>query len=355
MRGVSVKWIAYVGWLLLALCVGGEVGVQYERWSRTQPHELPPRLANESADMALAVAEKGNADQATILMRRAVRRANRDLESYYYLWNATQEIERRVHGLSSTDELRQALLSGLDAAMLDSESVDDFGKLYKLRLAVVGTTVPKTSSGPDVAVTKPSVAESLASVVQTPGSPPADAAAIMRAGLQLVREGDEDRAEFLTQAALKSQAEHPNFAPALWSEYKSYLEADRKLPPYDRLARLSAYMDSIDAALLACRNITDFQCVWAVRQEIDEARSKSHADLQAEVATTISDLRDKLTKGAASGEFCSSLRLIASHAEQLKPKARNCSGYRFSQGTTCHVTFGLGSRNANRGHRWSRQ
>jgi hypothetical protein len=344
-----VKWLASAGFLLIAVCVGCFIGIHYERSRRTQVPESPTRLASESADMALAVAETGDAAQAAILVRRAIRRADRNPDVYYYLWKVTQKVEDRFDKIASVRQLRRDLLTALDAAMLDSESVDDFGKLYKLssdirkrtdfvstepsvKPSVSSNAAPSTtkatessakpgaSSHADPATTKASLSEALPSHPQRHEMSSADPAALLHAGLQSLAEGDEDRAEFLTQAALRSQPDHLKFVPGLWREYKAYLDTS-KLTPYDRLARLSAYLDGVDAALLSSRNMTDFQEVWAVRQAVVDTRARSRADLVAEVVHDISDLTTDLKKAAASHDSRGVFGLIASRADLLKPRA----------------------------------
>lgn len=80
----------------------------------------------------------------------------------------------------------------------------------------------------------------------------------MREGMRSLKDGDEDRAEFLIQAAIQGQAKFPLLAPDLWKEYKVFLNSNPKLEPHDKIARLSIYLTSLEESLEACLNTKDF-------------------------------------------------------------------------------------------------
>jgi hypothetical protein len=201
--------------------------------------------------------------------------------------------------------------------MVDAESLEDFAKLYKLRAIIrqSGDAVPKNRA--DTASAPSPTGTSLYSTGSTVSF--LDARGLLREGLGAMAGGDEDRAEFLTQAAIRAQADHPITATDLWKEYGAYLDHSPKLTPYDRLARLSAYLDSVEASLLACRNTADFQAVWAVRKAVVNTRVTARSDLLAEANKDVSKVSAEIKTKAATDRR-GALRLIASHADQLKPR-----------------------------------
>jgi hypothetical protein len=212
-RSHAARLLVRLGLLVAVLLLGGVLGTWYAHSCPPQTAELPKASAMVSAESAIAMAERGDREQAGILLRQAIHRAGRDPDAYYYSWNALEKLEKQSAGDGLGRDLRRVFLAGVDAAMLNTESVDDFAQLYKLQAKVRDTDHTDSVS----AAAKPTHADSRAVY-------PAD---LLGVGLEALAKGDEDRAEYLTQAALSRQADDPKEAPALWKQYRAYLEIGR--------------------------------------------------------------------------------------------------------------------------------
>ncbi len=291
---------------LLGLSIGGLIGLFYEPSGRAEPQDSPP-LASTSIEMALAVAERGDEQQSAVLVRQAIRRAGHDPDSFLYVWNGIKEIEKRLATEPAFYELRQELLTALESAMLDAATRDEFRSLYRLHAMVQEATefenaeVLKEAPEEDATEDQNDHEEAPEESDTDPASaasPEANQAiptplALMQAGLASIEEGDELRAEFLVQTALLRQ--HQNVAEVLqvWDEYKRYLDS-HTLVPYDRFARLASYLDSIQTTLVACRDLSEFEMVWGVREDVAQAHTKAHAGLLLHVVAEFSDLKERL-------------------------------------------------------------
>ena len=300
-----MNWPTRCCFLIISLILGLLIGTQYEYFT---PKKItaPPYSAMDSVDMALVLAEKGDFNQAFFLMRQAIHRAGNGPNTFSDLWTATQKIHGQFGKESIlSDSLGRDLLTNLDSALVRSNSVYDFDSLYQMRLAILAE-IGSGMVGPLAIQNSDSHGEPLA---------------LMRAGLKSLKEGEGDRAEFLIQAALQSQAKIPSTASGLWKEYKDYLDSNPKLDAYDRLTRLSSYLNRVEGTLVACSNLLDFQVVWEVRKHLLDEKSVSHESLLNEALKKVKALTSNLKGEIESKRSLAVFSLIGSQSDQLKASA----------------------------------
>lgn len=337
---IPINWIIRGGNILIILVLCGFMGTQYFNSKKSTESSYS---VVDSVDMALNTAEKGDLEQTSVLMRQAIHRAGTNPDTFEYLWDTTQKIVKQfeknklfVSGLS------RDLLTGLNSAIHHSNSVNDFDRLYRLRLTIMAEIpslevnalpIKSTTSFGGLFPFMQSGLKSVFAEIPPGGLDPfpkqngmnlSNFVDLMREGLKSLKDGDEDRAEFLIQTAIQGQAKFPLLAPDLWKEYKGFLNSNPKLEPHDKIARLSIYLTSLEECLEACLNTKDFQVVWEVRNDLLKEKSGSHDALVKDVLFKIDTLKDNIRNPAISKGTSELFPLIAFQSDKLKKLAAIC-------------------------------
>lgn len=150
--------------------------------------------------------------------------------------------------------------------------------------------------------------------------PPLPAVEFLRLGFDALSAPDdklaqEEKAHFLTQVALRRQADDPRAAGQLWPTLWAYLDPQgasphKQVSPDDRLQRLLAYRDSLDLAALATNTRGEFDAVWGVRDQVNEK-------IDAALGDIAKNLEDALSQGVnEDGEVAKRLDKFAQAMER---------------------------------------
>lgn len=278
--------------------------------SKRQAHPLEGRsTVQQFAESGIASAQRGDSEMAVVFLRRASKAAGTNLAECQLIWGAISRLPVEPREVNIRQRVAQDFLGTLGDALLACDSVGQLSELYRLRTVVTKSLPPSEASAHHSSKMDVSKHDTnIPAVIVDPED-------LFEQGAIAFQAGQLDRADLLTQAALRAQSHHPSTANAVWNKFRPFLDKATK-GPRDRLERLLVYRTSVETAMLDCGNVADFEQLWAVRNkvagEIDKARS--------ELAKTIQVGLVKYQTEAVGKKLPDQLATFAASSGELEPQ-----------------------------------
>lgn len=232
------------------------------------------------AESGIASAQRGDPELAVVFLRRASIAAGTDPRQFQLVSEAIDRLLVEPRDGNIRERAAQDLFGALGNAMISCDSVEQLSELYRLR-SIVKKSFPLNEVSVDhsskMDISKSSVHDLIIAV---------DPEDLFEQGAIAFQAGQLDRADLLTQAALRAQSRRPSTANAVWNKFRPFLDNAAK-GPRDRLERVMVYRTSVETAMLDCGNVTDFEQLWAVRNEVTGEINKARSELTKTIQTEV--------------------------------------------------------------------
>ena len=307
--------IKTIGIIVASLILGVIAGVAINHRETRSQQESQPFFTTKTAASAAVETVATDPRKAEFLLQYAIRQLTKAPEECDYVWNAIQEVEKR-QALSRlcVQTLKEDFVKTIDMFAGGLQSPDEIERLYRLRNEAVATLGAPVSSK---AAVQPSA---------NPGSPPLTAnetlnlneiASLFEEGLK--EAAGSDRAELLTQMAIRLQDATPALTPLLWKRYADYLDK-QNLAAEERVLRLTSYLESVDKAAVASHNKAEFESVWGIRTDVTEKRNAAAKAVLSEIKEELAKKAEAIQQKSEKGNRVDAIKALSSVSEDILPK-----------------------------------